>query len=877
MTMFGWDEPSGMASGAGWLASLMVVSSAKSAAVLAAGAVVAMAMRRRSAAARHLAWSIAVVGALGVPALAVALPAWRIAPAIARLIPQWAGSRPVAEGPSPRPPLAAARIRTSTIPPDEVASIAPTPIERTASRPTPRPLPGMTAGPIPRAEGASSIGHHFRSMGTPSRLLAAWAAGAILSGIPVLLGILSLRRVARGAATATDPAMLELARRLAAQAGVRRPVRLILSPARVIPMTWGLFRPIILLPADAAGWTEGRLTTALLHELAHVRRWDCLTQLAARAACVAYWFNPLAWLALVRVRREQEHAADDFALERGLDPHGYAIHLLAIVTGRSLSWPRAAMATAMAVPSRLERRLHGILDDGRVRRGPARRAVALAASASAVLLLPLASFEPRSEARIAPYGIALPKQQPGGDAAKPGADGVSVASELLAKVRELSIKPPDESALRRGAVEGMLGALKDPYSTYFDAQQMADLGRNTTGRIVGIGVQISLTDGRVTVLAPMPDSPAARAGLRPGDFIDAIDGRPTAGISDVEAVRRIVGKEGEVVRIKVTHADGRAEELAITRGVVRIRSVRGYRLAGDREDFLLDLEHHVGYIGINSFTADTPAALAAALDDLKGRGVKGLILDLRACPGGLLNAATDAVRLFLAKGTIVTIRGRDQADRPIAADGPAAPAADLSLIVLADGTTASAAEIFAGALKDNGRAIVVGSRTFGKGSIQSIVKLKDDGGAVRLTTAYYQLPGGRDIDRRDGKADWGVDPTDGYYVPVDGPALDALTRRRLERGRIGGPAPAPGAAPGKVTPESIERDEHDPPLAAALRAMSAWTARGEFARTGLPLSEQAGRLERLEQARRRRRAILDDLKKVEAEIGELDGGAAGRP
>ncbi len=334
--------------------------------------------------------------------------------------------------------------------------------------------------------------------------------------------------------------------------------------------------------------------------------------------------------------------------------------------------------------------------------------------------------------------------------------------------------------------------LHDPHSTYIDAQQMADLTRNTTGKLIGIGAQIGLTDGRVTVVSPLPDSPAAKAGLRPGDVIEAIDGRPAAGIDAVEAVRRILGKEGEVVRLKVKHADGPTEELAITRSVVRIRSVHGFRGTADREDFLLDPEHAIGYIAIQSFAQDTPGALKAAIEDLKTRRAKGVILDLRGCPGGFLDAATDSARLFLAKGTIVTIRKRDQADQPIAADGPGAgPGADLSLIVLVDGSTASAAEIFTGALKENHRAIVVGSRTFGKGSIQSIVKLRD-GGAVRLTTAYYLLPDGRDIDRHEGKADWGVDPTDGYYVPLDGPALEAMLRQRAERGRIGSPAHRPG-------------------------------------------------------------------------------------
>src|SRR5262249_11792759 len=144
----------------------------------------------------------------------------------------------------------------------------------------------------------------------------------------------------------------------------------------------------------------------------------------------------------------------------------------------------------------------------------------------------------------------------------------------------------------------------------------------------------------------------------------------------------------------------------------------------------------------------------------KARGMKGLILDLRGCPGGLLSAAVEAVQLFLSKGTIVTIRGRGEAAQSFTAGRPAL-AADIPLVVLVDGTTASAAEIVAGALKDNDRAILIGSRTVGKGSIQTIVKL-NDGGALKLTTAYYQLPRGADIDQREGRADWGVDPTDGY-------------------------------------------------------------------------------------------------------------------
>jgi hypothetical protein len=151
--------------------------------------------------------------------------------------------------------------------------------------------------------------------------------------------------------------------------------------------------------------------------------------------------------------------------------------------------------------------------------------------------------------------------------------------------------------------------------------------------------------------------------------------------------------------------------------------------------------------------------------------------------------------------------------------------------------------------------------------VQTLVKLKDGSGAIRLTSAYYELPRGGVIDKREGKTSWGVDPTDGYHVPADGKTQDAMTRKRLDRERVGGPDPA-GAVGVKVTPESIERDQADPQLAAALTTLLARTTRGEFAKVGLPVSEQAARIRRLEEARQRRQSHLDDLKKVDEELGE---------
>ncbi len=844
----------------GWLLSLLLGSSAKSALVLAAAALLALVLRRGSAAWRHLAWTVAVTGALCLPVISALLPDWRVPLAL-----PW--------------PQAVVPAETQEEPSGELALIAQSaegPFDASARQPSFEVVSNVPSQPaLERSEVPLTV-RKFSAAWTKLWALGVWSIGFLVSGVPVLLGMLSLRKVAQGSSPVTDPAMLRLTRQLTARIGLRRSVRLVLSPRREIPMTWGVVRPVVLLPADAEGWSEERLTMALLHELAHVKRWDCLTQLVARAACAVYWFNPLAWLALARVRREQEQASDDLALGCGLDRHAYADHLLAIVTGRNSGGPRPAVALAMAAAAKLESRLLGILDTGRSHRAFGRRTIGLVAFATSAFLLPLAALHPLVGAEPpSAQAVVAPAELPRGDGQPKPDPADAVESEVMAKVRAIFVTPPDESALRNGAIKGILDALHDPYSSYLSAQQVAEMDRNLQGKVTGIGAQLELKDGDVTIVTPLPDSPALKAGLRPGDVIEAVDDQPTRGLELAAVVKRILGKAGEVVRLKVKHADGRAEDLAVTRGIVTIRSVRGFRAGDEGRDAFLDPDHAIGYARVSQFGNDTAAELRTTIERLSTRGMKGLILDLRGCPGGLLSAAVEVGQLFLSRGTIVTIRGRDEAAKPFTAEGPAI-APDVPLVVLVDETTASAGEILAGALKDNDRAVVVGSRTFGKGSVQSLVKLKDGSGAIRLTSAYYQLPRGANIDKRDGKNSWGVDPTDGYYVPVDGKTLDAMTRKRVERERVGGPDPA--AAVGvKVTPESIARDQADPQLAAALTTLIARTTRGEFVKVGLPLSEQSARIQRLDDARKRRQSLLEDLKRVDKELGELSVISGERP
>ena len=700
--------------------------------------------------------------------------------------------------------------------------------------------------------------------------------------MPVLLGMLSLRQVARRVdVPVTDPAML---RAHPSARGADRPEAVGAAgpqPSAGDPDDLG--RPPSGHPPArrCGGWPEERLTTALLHELAHVKRWDFLTQLAARAACAVYWFNPLAWLALARVRREQEQASDDLALGCGLDRHAYADHLLAIVTGRASGGPRSAVAPAMASSAKLERRLLGILDTGRSRRelGPAdrrpRRGWPRRPSSC--------PWRPSTPGRGRGHRQAAGRRRPGGVAPRrrstqAGRGRIAVESEVLAKVREVFVKPPDESALRKGAIKGMLDALHDPHSAYIDAQQMADMDRNLQGKVTGIGAQLELKDGQVTVVTPLPDSPALKAGLRPGDVIEEVDGQPTRGLELAEVVKRILGKAGEVVRLKVKHADGRAEDLAVTRGVVTIRSVRGFRSPGDAgRDSLLDPDHAIGYVRISQFGTDTAAELRTAIERPQRPGDEGT--DPR--PPGLPRRAVECG----GRGRAVVPRQGDDRHDPRPRRGrevlhgrrQPALAADVPLVVLVDGTTASAGEILAGALKDNDRAdhrrVADVRQGLGPVDRQAEGRQRCDPADVRLLPA---CPAARTSTSGKARPTWGVDPTDGYYVPVDGKTLDAMTRKRVERERVGGPDPAAAAA-AKVTPESIERDEADPQLAAALKTMIARTTRGEFVKVGLPLSEQSARLQRLDEARKRRQSLLEDLKKVDKELGELSAISGERP
>lgn len=817
---------------------------ARAAVILAVGCVIALALRRASSAARHLTWSLVLVGSITVPALALALPALRVP------VPtSWGGS--LVQQPSidiPEMAVATPESAGATASREPDLSPVATVVSVSASAPVPaavRPAPG-------------------RSFSLSGWLISVWAFGVALSLASTALGLVSLARLSRAAKPVHDDLAIGILGQLARQLGLARPVKLLRSHNRAMPMTWGVFKPVILLPDEARNWTRDRLRAVLAHELAHVVRGDCATRLLANTVRALYWFNPLAWYAELRLRAEQERASDDLALRVGVGACEYAEHLLAVTTGRASVGFGAAVALAMGTPQRMELRLQSILDPDRDRRPTTRRQVLLASAVAAALAVPLAAG--RLEA-AAPATDDAAANQPGKAQPDAAEGGGETPAELLGKVRELYVKPTDESKLTQGAIQGMIAALDDPYSTYFAPDKVAEFDRAVGAKLTGIGAQLEMKDDRVTVVAPIEGAPAQKAGIVSGDVIVEVDGKPTAGSDIGDVVRKIIGPSGTVVKLKVRRTNGKEETLDITRGSIEVPTVLGIRKRKEGgSDFMLDPTRKFGYARVTQFSKETARDLEKAIKTLQADGLKGMILDLRSCPGGMLDGATGVANLFLANGKIVTIRGRTNGDQTLEADGKST-LGDFPLVVIADDHTASAAEIVTGALKDSGRALVVGTRTYGKGSVQTMIALKG-GGAIRLTTAYFFSPSGRSIDRQSGKTVWGIDPSEGDYVAVS----PEQAKRRDEMLRTGSfPLPAqPGA---ELTAASIEKDADDPQLAAALSALIAKVTTGEYAHVGKPLPDFTAQAIQPAEVQKRRTELLKGLEKLNHELDELNRGA----
>lgn len=315
-------------------------------------------------------------------------------------------------------------------------------------------------------------------------------------------------------------------------------------------------------------------------------------------------------------------------------------------------------------------------------------------------------------------------------------DELRTFAEVLDRIKSSYVEPVDDKTLLENAIKGMLSNL-DPHSTYLGPEDFVDLQESTSGEFSGIGIEVGMQDGLFQVVTPIDDTPAAAAGIESGDLIIKIDGKPTSNLSMMDVVELLRGKIGTRVELTLIRGDGDPFSVELTRAAIPVKSVK----------YLL-LDDGYGYLRISQFQINTGDEVASALASLKkenaGKRLNGLILDLRNNPGGVVQAAVEVSDHFLRKGLIVYTEGRvANSEMRFSAD-PADASEGIPLVILINGGSASAAEIVAGALQDHKRGILMGTESFGKGSVQSVLPLTNDR-ALKLTTALYFTPKGRSI------------------------------------------------------------------------------------------------------------------------------------
>lgn len=532
----------------------------------------------------------------------------------------------------------------------------------------------------------------------------------------------------------------------------------------------------------------------------------------------------------------------------------------------------------------------------RARRGPSPlTAIALLAVAAALLVRPLvASAFSDADDRLV--------------------DRIETINDLVNKT---FFTDPDTDAMRDGAISGMLEALGDQYTQYIPPARVDEFRKLVSGDYVGIGAEVRESDGFLTIISPMDDSPALRAGLQADDLVVAVNGNSVFRLGTDSIIDALLGDPNTTVTVTIerdtdapptgaapasvpgpveldpqTHTRRPVEpnaqpvvfltepitapgpkpghtrfDVTITRQRIMADTVKGLHRDADQWRYFADPERKIAYVRITSFTQETMAALPKALLEIERQGANALVLDLRFNSGGSLQAAVVLSDLFLDAGTIVSTKGRAEPERVFRAD-PRAVLPDLPIAVLINAASASASEILAGALKDNDRAIVVGERSLGKGLVQSVYELPRDHGELKLTTARYYLPSGRNINRDPEDTVWGVDPSDGFYVPIPiDEAIDTLVTRRNEEIR----RPEPDQDPELwQDAQRIRERLADRQLDAAVDALAVKLDTGAWQPTGQPIDEDGLALADLQDLREQQQRLFRELERVARRISDLD-------
>lgn len=392
---------------------------------------------------------------------------------------------------------------------------------------------------------------------------------------------------------------------------------------------------------------------------------------------------------------------------------------------------------------------------------------------------------------------------------------------VFEKVKQNYVVDVDDKQLFEGAIRGALMSL-DRYSSYISPDDLDEFKTQTKGEFFGLGIELGVRNAWLTVIAPMEDTPAWRAGIRAGDRIVKIEGKSTEGLTVDKAVKILRGPKGTTVNISIRHEGERKDvDVAITRDVIPLLSVRGYKRSDTdgHWDWFVDPVHKIGYLRLSAFQENSLQELEKAIAEMQEKGMKGLVIDLRFNPGGLLSAAVTISDKFIEDGIIVSTRGRAYPSESYKAH-KAGTYPNFPLAVLINNWSASASEIFAGAVQDHHRGVLVGDKSFGKGSVQNVIPLQGGKAALKLTTARYYTPSGRSIHREEGSDIGGLTPDILVETDIETKvkiqqnwqklAAPPKPEEKKPEGEVKAPAPAPEDEADLATGETAAKAKEAP-------------------------------------------------------------------
>ena len=474
-------------------------------------------------------------------------------------------------------------------------------------------------------------------------------------------------------------------------------------------------------------------------------------------------------------------------------------------------------------------------------------------------------------------------------------------TDVLLGINDHFFRETKLDQLQQGAIRGMIDTLDDPYTEFIPNKEIKEFDKQVRGEFVGIGCEIRADNNWLLIVSPLDDSPAYKAGIEADDLVIAAGGVTTFNKSVDQCIDLLTGEPGSVVRLTIERKGEEKDkpagalpvqevkreenapepapvkagnirfDLNVTRAKILTSTVKGiHRDPATQEwEFMADPVKKVGYIRVTQFTEGTVPELKAACQKLLSQGMKGLVLDLRFNGGGSLDAAEQMADMFLSEGLIVSTKGRKSPEEKYFAhkDGTLP---DFPMAILLNESSASASEVFSGALADNKRAVIVGTRSFGKGIVQSVFRLPSGEGQLKVTEAYYYLPSGRCLHRTPDSTEWGVDPTPGFYVPATiSEQRDFVRLRRLEE-IIHAPGKAEAAVPQHWDDPSWILDHlKDKQLSSAVKAVQVRLDSGEWAPTGGDAPKGTLELAALQRETKRMELLLREVDKAQKRIDAL--------